>query len=80
MDSNPKYVPHNKGKKGCQLTGLPGKYKRLSPEMTELVDNPPSASERKEMVLRTGSYHLLRPRQGVLKSDMETQQDQTSEQ
>lgn len=37
-------------------------YKRLSSEMTDLVNNPPSASEREEMVQRPGNYHLLRPR------------------
>lgn len=41
-------------------------YKWLSSEMTDLVNNPPSASEREEMVQRPGNYHLLRPRGDAL--------------
>ena len=73
-------VPHNKGKKLSEVEEVPSVYKRLSPEMTDMVQNPPSASERVEMVLRPGAQHLLRPRKGVTPGDVETQPDQTCEQ
>lgn len=73
-------LPHNKGKKSGQEAYIPATYKRLSSEMTDLVNNPPSASEREEMVQRPGNYHLLRPRGDACKSEVENHQDQNCEQ
>ena len=63
-------VPYNKGLQSGREKNLPAPYKRLSPEMHQIVSDPPSASERQEMVLRPGCHHFLRPR--TLKSQDET--------
>ena len=57
-----KNVPHNKDLQTGPEKILPAPYQRLSPEMHQLVMDPPSASERQEMVLRPGCHHFLRPR------------------
>lgn len=57
-----KNVPYNKGVKIDKGEIVPAPYTRLSSEMDRVVRDPPSASERQEMLLRPGCHHFLRPR------------------
>lgn len=71
----PNFLPHNKAAFKQALWAIPCAYKILSPEMTELVNNPPSASERKKQSSDWGHHYLLgcghlRVKQNILQTDI----------
>lgn len=65
-----KSVPSNKGMQRVKEKIVPAPYERLPPEMDQLVKDPPSASEKQEMLPRPWCHHLLRPGSWKMKVEM----------